>query len=282
MSRLAPHQFEIDNAGPAVADLVPRVVPAEAAPPVAKPAIAKPVAADAAPAEVAPAQTASPPIPDYLNEVYWWAYVHPNAVRFFERQWMVNLILWGNYNRLRDAALAEIGDSLPGRTLQIACAYGDFPVGLCKKVAESGGSLDVVDVLPVQLANLRSKLPEGSPVQMLHMDSSDLHIPDATYDRAVLFFLLHEQPEDYRRRTLAEAFRVVKPGGKILIVDYARPRWWNPYRYWFRPFLAWLEPYALDLWKNEVATFMPEPWASAPKKHTSYFGGLYQRIVMTR
>jgi hypothetical protein len=61
-------------------------------------------------------------IPDYLNEVYWWTYVHPRAVRFFERQWLVNLILWGKYVTMRDATLAEMGDSLPGRTLQVACA----------------------------------------------------------------------------------------------------------------------------------------------------------------
>ena len=33
--------------------------------------------------------------PDYLTAYYWWAYVHPLAVRFFERQWLVNLILGG-------------------------------------------------------------------------------------------------------------------------------------------------------------------------------------------
>jgi hypothetical protein len=44
-------------------------------------------------------------IPYYLSAHYWWAYVHPRAVQVFERQWLVNLILWGNYPRLRDAAL---------------------------------------------------------------------------------------------------------------------------------------------------------------------------------
>ena len=37
-------------------------------------------------------------VPAYLEETYWWAYVHPNAVSLFERQWLVNLILWGNFN----------------------------------------------------------------------------------------------------------------------------------------------------------------------------------------
>ena len=60
-------------------------------------------------------------VPDYLSTHYWWAYIHPKAVKLFERQWLVNLILWGNYARLRDAALAELGESLSGKTLQVAC-----------------------------------------------------------------------------------------------------------------------------------------------------------------
>ncbi|MGB8104697.1 MAG: hypothetical protein WCF47_10505, partial [Pseudolabrys sp.] len=40
-------------------------------------------------------------VPDYLSAHYWWAYMHPKAVKLFERQWLVNFILWGNYKRLR-------------------------------------------------------------------------------------------------------------------------------------------------------------------------------------
>ncbi|MGE5617140.1 MAG: methyltransferase, partial [Bacillota bacterium] len=65
-------------------------------------------------------------IPAYLEETYWWAYVHPKAVKFFERQWLVNLILWGNFAKLRDAALETLGDNLSGKSLQVACVYGDF------------------------------------------------------------------------------------------------------------------------------------------------------------
>jgi hypothetical protein len=61
--------------------------------------------------------------PEYLAVHYWWAYVHPWAVKLFERQWLVNLILWGQYGRLRDAALVEFGDAIGGTTLQVACAY---------------------------------------------------------------------------------------------------------------------------------------------------------------
>ena len=47
--------------------------------------------------------------------------------------------------------------------------------------------------------------------------------PGSADDRVLLFFLLHEQPYHYRERTLSEAMRVVKPGGKIVAVDYAMP-----------------------------------------------------------
>jgi ubiquinone/menaquinone biosynthesis C-methylase UbiE len=220
-------------------------------------------------------------IPHYLIAHYWWAYIHPKAVKLFERQWLVNLILWGNYTRLRDAAVAELGDVLPGTTLQVACVYGDLTSGLSRRVAASGGTIDIVDVLPMQLKNLRSKLPSGAPARLLAMDSADLNLPDASYDRALLFFLLHEQPSHYRERTLSEVFRVVRPGGKIVIVDYALPRWWNPLRYLWRPLLAVLEPFALDLWRHEIAHWLPVAAGDAWRKQ-SFFAGLYQKVVITR
>ena len=102
-------------------------------------------------------------IPAYLEKTYWWAYVHPVAVRLFERQWLVNAILWGNFAKLRDAALNELGQNIVGRTLQVACVYGDFSQRLAARIA-AGGSLDIVDVLPIQLDNLRKKLSAGARV----------------------------------------------------------------------------------------------------------------------
>ena len=219
-------------------------------------------------------------VPDYLTAHYWWAYVHPNAVKVFERQWLVNLILWGNYRRLRDAALEDLGESLPGRTLQVACVYGDLTCRLSDRVSQTAGALDVVDVLPVQLANLQRKLSPAAPVRLMAMDSARLDLPDAQYDHALVFFLLHEQPLHVRRRTLSELLRVVKPGGKIVIVDYARPRWWQPLRYLWRPLLARLEPFALDLWQHEIADWLPAGRERGPRSRRSFFGGLYQTIVL--
>src|SRR3954471_7897199 len=143
-------------------------------------------------------------VPQYLRDTYWWAYVHPNAVKLFERQWLVNLILWGNFARLRDGALAALGTEIRGDTLQVACVYGDFTPRLAQRLA-GDARLDVVDVLPIQLENLRAKLGGAHGVSLHHRDASDLGFADASYDRVVLFFLMHEMPESVRRRTLAEA-----------------------------------------------------------------------------
>lgn len=90
-----------------------------------------------------------PDVPHYLQANYWWAYVHPHAVTFFERQWLVNLILWGNYKRLCNAVLNDYGHNLMGRTLQIACAYGDLTPRLAQRVAPDG-LLEIVDIPPIQ------------------------------------------------------------------------------------------------------------------------------------
>lgn len=221
------------------------------------------------------------PIPEYLQKTYWWAYVHPNAVRVFERQWLVNLILWGNFARLRDAALQEMGDVINGKVLQVACVYGNFTEHLVNRLGPQG-SLDVIDVAPVQIKNLHSKLKDASQVTVLRQDSTDMQFGDASRDAVVVFFLLHEQPVEVRRKTMAEALRITKPGGKLIFVDYHRPVASNPFRYLMVPILSTLEPFAMDLWRGEIADWLPAEIAVSKVDKRTYFGGLYQKVVITR
>jgi len=234
-----------------------------------------------APALARSAQPTALAIPRYLEQVYWWAYVHPSAVQVFEREWLVNLILFGNYGRLRDAALAELGSTVTGHTLQVACVYGNLTPHLRLRLA-ADAKLDVVDILPIQLGNLAAKMPTDRRVGLLHGDSSDLPCPDASYDQVLLFFLLHEQPEAVRRATLAEALRVTRPGGKIVIVDYHRPAPRHPLRPLMRAVFRKLEPYAIDLWTNDIEHFLPADARPASMTRQTWFGGLYQKLVLTR
>lgn len=217
-------------------------------------------------------------VPDYLHDNYWWAYEHPRGVQFFDREWIVNLILFGNMAKLRDLALAEFGNKLEGRTLQVAAVYGDFTPKLVECI-QPGGSLDVIDVLPVQLANTRRKLPANAPVTLHNRNSTDLKFDDRTFDQVIVFFLMHEQPDGVREKTMEEAVRVLKPGGKLVMVDYHRPHRWNPMRYVFEPILDWLEPFAVALWYRKLSSLLPAHRKLTQLNHHTVFGGLYQKTA---
>ena len=220
-------------------------------------------------------------IPEYLEETYWWAYLHPSAVNFFERQWLVNLILWGNFSRLRDAALDEVGSELDGRNLQVACVYGDFSQRAAARLSEEG-RLDIVDVAPVQLENVRKKVRSFANVFLHHDDSADLGFADDSFNNVIVFFLLHEQPEEVRKKTVQEALRVVRPGGKVVFVDYHRPRRLNPFRYIMIPILRFLEPFALGLWQHEISDWIPPHNKPRSIEKTTFFGSLYQKVVIVK
>ena len=219
-------------------------------------------------------------VPGYLAETYWWAYVHPRAIRLFERQWLVNLILWGRFGALRDWALDALGLDTPGRTLQVACVYGDLTARLLRRSAP-GSSLDVIDVLPLQLANLARKLPADSGVNLIRCDSAEIGFESGSYDRALLFFLLHEQPEAVRRATIAQALRVVKPGGRVVVVDYHKPSVFNPLYLPMTGILHTLEPFALDLWRRPITDWFPADVRVSSVDKTTSLGGLYQMLTIT-
>lgn len=225
-------------------------------------------------------QSAGPTIPDYLVRTYWWAYLHPRSVRIFEHQWIVNLILWGNFARLRDIALDTLGKRISGRTLQVACVYGDFTRKIVERLSP-GARLDVIDVAPIQLENLRSKLADRKDVFLSRQDASDLSYETDSFDQVVVFFLLHELPADFRKRAVHEVMRVVKPGGKVVFVDYHQPARYHPHRYIMRPVLRLLEPYALDLWNTEITDWLSRDTSPVRVEKSTFFGGLYQKVVLT-
>jgi hypothetical protein len=130
----------------------------------------------------------APAIPAYLSETYWWAYLHPKAFWFFEREWVVNLILWGNMKHLTEEVLVELPSQPFSRVLQVACVYGDFSNKLASTLGKNGSSLDIADVAPIQLDNVKDKLNGARNVRYLHQDSAAMTLPDNQYDETVVFW----------------------------------------------------------------------------------------------
>lgn len=218
-----------------------------------------------------------PIVPKYLEETYWWAYTHPNAVWFFEREWLVNAILWGNFEKLRDETLKQITST--GKTLQVACVYGNFSQKLCAEHIKPEEELHIVDIAPEQITNIQKKVKDFKNVYIYQQDSSKLTFAESSFDTVVVFFLLHEQPLEVRTETIKEAVRVAKPGTKIIFTDYHRPTGWNPFKYIMYPVFRFLEPFALDLWDTEIKQWLPEV-KSVTKK--TYFGDLYQQVIVIK
>jgi ubiquinone/menaquinone biosynthesis C-methylase UbiE len=226
------------------------------------------------------ASMAPPSIPDYLQDTYWWAYLHPKSFWFFEREWVVNLILWGNMKKLTNAVLDDMDLQPQSNVLQVACVYGDFSNRLASHLAQQQSRLSVVDVAAIQITNIEKKLAEHDNVSVHHQDSTCMSFPNDSFEETVVFFLLHEQPEDARRKTVAEAIRVTQPGGRVVFVDYHGPKRSNPMRYVMKPILTLLEPFAMDLWHDELPAFMPAEISPEQISSNFYFGGLYQKVII--
>jgi SAM-dependent methyltransferase len=228
-----------------------------------------------APDVVAPLPARAAPLPDYLVDTYSWAYLRPRSLRLLDRPAVVNSILWGNYRGLVRAACGEFaaGD----RVLQAASVYGDLS---CRLAARIGGEgrLDVIDVAPIQVEHCRRKLAGRLNVSVRVADAASPET--ASHDGVCCFFLLHEVPDLQKRRIVNALLAAVRPGGKVVFVDYHRPRWWHPLRPVMSLVFRWLEPYANGLVSRSIRHFADKPHEFRWHKRT-VFGGLYQVLVAT-
>jgi len=215
-------------------------------------------------------------IPDYLARTYAWAYLDPRTVHLLDREMVVNAILWGNYRRL----VREVcGQFRPGeRVLQAASVYGSQPEKLAAQLGPDG-QLEVIDVSPLQVERLRRKLA-ARPNAVVRL--ADAAAPGVgSYDGVCCFFLLHEMPDHYKRRTVDALLARVKPGGRAVFVDYAAPRWFHPLRALMSLINRCLEPYAASLWRNPISSFAAQA-ASFRWTERRLFLGLYQVVVAER
>lgn len=219
---------------------------------------------------------APPDIPGYLREVYYWSYLNPRNVPLLDHELVVSVILWGNHRRLRRAAFAELR---PGqRVLQPACVYGDFSIALARHLGPRG-RLEVIDVAPIQVARCRRKLRDLSQARVRHADASQHGA--GSYDAVCCYFLLHELPDDYKRRVVGALLASVAPGGKVVFMDYHRPHWAHPLKPVTGLVFDRLEPFARSLWHNPIASYAGAARDFAWSTET-FFGGLFQKTVAQR
>ena len=135
----------------------------------------------------------------------------------------VNLLTLGQAWRLRkltiEQALIHPGDHV----LDVGCGTGD--VTLPAKVrAGSEGHVYGIDPAPEMIAAARAKAErQGLEIDFRVGVIESLPLPDASLDVVTASMMIHHLPDDLKVRGLAEIYRVLKPGGHVLIFDFMRP-----------------------------------------------------------
>jgi ubiquinone/menaquinone biosynthesis C-methylase UbiE len=121
------------------------------------------------------------------------------------------------YRRIRPMLF----QGLSGRILDAGVGTGrNFPF------YPRGAEVVGVDISPAMLARAerRRHASAAADVQLRQMDVTDLKFPDRSFDAAVATFLFCTLPDELQVPALEELGRVLKPGGTVRLLEYARPR----------------------------------------------------------
>ena len=137
----------------------------------------------------------------------------------------LNHILSMNVDKLwRRHALKEIVDGTPQRILDVACGTGDSTISIAKAAAE-GSSVTGADISEGMMALVKGKAEKagvGERISLQVADGEALPYEEASFDRVTCAFGIRNF--EHKEKGLAEFFRVVKPGGKTVILELSVPQ----------------------------------------------------------
>lgn len=122
--------------------------------------------------------------------------------------------------RRHDAAVAAASSARSGhRALDIACGPGSLAVALADRVGP-GGEVLGVDAAPemVDYARAHCRRPN---CRFEYGVAQALDLPDRSFDVVTCTFAMHHIPAGDRGAAIAEMWRVLRPGGTLLLADLA-------------------------------------------------------------
>lgn len=138
-----------------------------------------------------------------------------------------HILSMGIDNTWRKKAVREIvGGGEVLEILDVACGTGDFAIGIARAAAP-GSRITGADISEKMLEIGRGKVCEAGLADIIRMEYGDcerLEYPDGSFDRVSAAFGVRNF--ENLEKGLSEMLRVLKPGGKLVILELSVPE--NP------------------------------------------------------
>jgi ubiquinone/menaquinone biosynthesis C-methylase UbiE len=145
--------------------------------------------------------------------------------------WRYDLLVWfvdtflfrGKLQQLRLRTI-DLAQLQPGEAvLDVGCGTGTL-AQLAKERVGTAGRVSGIDPGSQQIARARSKSGRRNfPIDFQVGVIEQLSFPDHSFDVVFSTLMMHHLPDDLKRRGLSEIARVLKPQGRLVIVDFKSP-----------------------------------------------------------
>jgi ubiquinone/menaquinone biosynthesis C-methylase UbiE len=135
---------------------------------------------------------------------------------------LVWLLTHGRDRALRETlvGLARLTDG--ERVLDVGCGTGSLAI-VAKRHVGATGEVVGIDASPPMVARARAKTRRaGIDVSFKDGVAEALPFPDAQFDVVLSTMMLHHLPRKARQECAREIRRVLRPGGRVLVVDFGQ------------------------------------------------------------
>ncbi len=163
-------------------------------------------------------------VPDYYRRNFHFqtdGYLSEASADLYEHQ--VEILFRGVADAMRRRVIPPLKRHFEGsdgrglRFLEVAAGCGTATRFVAQAFPEA--RITCVDLSHPYLRAARKRLRDFDRVDFMHGDAADLDLRDGRFDAVYSVFLYHELPMRERLRALAEARRVLKPGGLHVVLD---------------------------------------------------------------